>query len=1022
MKLYELSVNRPVATAMLFSAVIVFGVYSFTRLPIDLFPRIEAPVITVLTPYPGASAFDVEQNVTRELETALSTIGYLEEIYSESIDNASIITLNFDWEADMLEVAADVRDAINRARIFLPAGIEDPLIQKFDTGAIPVMVFSAIADESYYELESLLDDEVIAPLNRVPGVGAVIMFGAPEQEIKVSIDPVKLEAYNLDIDRINQLIRSENIMVPAGHLDLGISSYNLRTNAEFTSEEDIGNIVVAYSEGQAVYLNEVATVSLAFKEAASIGRIDGSRGVIFIASKQADANTVSVASEINKRLPALQERLPADVELIVLFDTSVFINQAINNLSMVLFYALMFVVLIVFAFLHRWRATLIIAVTIPVSLVVGLIYLALTGGTLNIISLSSLAIALGMVVDDAIVVLENVIRRIEAGDEPKAGAIRGTREVFTAVVASTLTVVAVFLPLTFITGMLGIWFQELGFIVVVTVVTSTVSALMLTPMLASVMIEQIEKKKKPGMLLKHYVAGFTRNFSALEENYARAIRWSLIRKKRVVAGAVVIFAASIALTPLIGFEFMPVSDNSQITMEAELSTGRNLAYTEKVVGELETMFREEVPEIKNYGIQAGGTGFAGTQPGFIVNVTMSLVGIAERDRSIFEVAEVLRERMAEIPEIRRFEVNPGGGGPGGVRPVEINILGRDLAATSVFADELIARMQDIEGVRDIRSSRGDDRTEFELRLDREKLAFSGMNSSVVSNAVRGSMDGLTSSQFRRAGREYDIVVRYRDEDRHSLSAVEHISLMTPAGLPVRVADLGEIREIQTPPNIERLNRERVVTVSSGLIGRPLSDVVADLDRIIAEMDIPAGVEIQYGGDIEELEGAFSDLFLILIISLILVYIVMAGQFESFRDPLVIMFSIPFAMTGVLLAALFTGIALSVVGMLGAVILVGIVVKNAIVLIDYIRLLQSNGMEIFESIIEAGKLRLRPVLMTTFTTILAMFPLALALGEGAEMWSPMAISVIGGLAFSTLITLGLIPVMYAIFNRKRIEIN
>lgn len=1020
MKLYELSVGRPVATAMLFTAIIVFGAYSFTRLPVDLFPDFEVPVITVITSYPGASAIDIEQNVTRELETALSTISNLDEIYSESIDNASVITLTFDWEANMLEVVSDVRDAINRAQMFLPEGIDDPFIQKFDTGAIPVMGISAVADDSFYDLENLLDDEVIAPLNRISGVGAVVMFGVPEQQVKVLIDPVKLEAYNLDIDRVTQLIRSENIAVPAGQLDLGVSSYNLRTNSEFASEEEIGNIVVTHNEGQAVYLDEVATVTSGFKEETSIGRVDGSRGVILLASKQADANTVTVANEIQKQLPTLQERLPADVELIVLFDTSEFINQAINNLSMVLFFALMFVILIVFAFLHRWRATLIIAVTIPVSLLVGLIYLALTGSSLNIISLTSLAIALGMVVDDAIVVLENVIRRIEAGDKPKAGAIRGTREVFTAVIASTLTVVSVFLPLTFISGMMGIWFQELGFIVVVTVVTSTVSALMLTPMLASVMIKHIDKKKNPGMLFKSYVTHFARNFSTLEEKYAQAIRWSLHRRKRVVAGAILIFGSSIALIPLIGFEFMPVSDNSQITMEAELATGRNLDFTEEVIRDLETMFKTEVPEMDNYAIQAGGTGFAGTQPGFVVNIIMGLVGISERDRSIFEIAEVMREKLAEIPEIRRFEVNAGGGGPGGVRPVEINILGRDLTTTSVIADNLMEQLENIEGIRDIRSSRGDDRTEFEVRLDREKLAGSGMNSSMVSNAVRGSMDGLTTSQFRRAGNEYDIIVRYRDEDRHSLSSVEHISMMTPSGQKVRVGDVGQIREFRTPPNIERFNRERVVTVTSGLTGRPLSEVVDEIDLVLADIELPAGVEIQYGGDIEDLEEAFSDLFLILIISLILVYIVMAGQFESFRDPLVIMFSIPFAMTGVLLAALLTGTALSVIGMLGAVILVGIVVKNAIVLIDYIRLLQSNGMEVLESIIEAGKLRLRPVLMTTFTTILAMLPLALALGEGAELWSPMAISVIGGLAFSTLITLGLIPVMYAIFNRKRIK--
>ncbi|MEX1137129.1 MAG: efflux RND transporter permease subunit [Balneolales bacterium] len=1020
MRLYELAVERPVAIGMVFFAVIVFGFFSFSRLPIDLFPEIEPPVLTIITTYQGVSALEMEQNVTEPLEDALSTIPNMDEMYSESLDNTSTITLEFDWGIDMVEISNDVRDAISRSREALPEGIDEPLIQKFDAGAIPVIILSATADESFGDLEDILDDQLVGPLNRVSGVGAVNISGAPIREVQVLFDPLRMNAYNLDIEQVAQIIGAENIITPAGRVDLGDMSYNLRTNSEFQHEDEIGDVVVSSEDGQTVYLRDVARVESAFEEETSITRVNGERGVTVTVNKQSDANTVSVASNILDRLPSIENNLPADVTIGVVLDTSEFITSSINNLSSVLFFAIVFVILVVLFFLHQWRATFIVAVTIPVSLIVAFIYLALSGGTLNIISLSSLAIALGMVVDDAIVVLENVMKRIEKGDPPKEAAVRGSKEVFTAVIASTLTVVAVFLPLTFITGMMGIWFQELGFIVVVTMVTSTLSALMLTPMLASVMLGHVEKRKKPGLMMSWVMRTFDSSFSAIENQYGAAIRWSLNRRKTTVGGAFALFVSSLMLMPLIGTEFMPVSDNSRLQINAELATGRSLDFTSDVTTQIEGIIEEEIPEIRSMSISAGGSGWGGATSSHIINASIQVVDLGERERSIFEMAEILRDRLDDLPEVVTYQVEAGGGGAGGARPVEIQIVGPDLEETTIISDELISRMEDIQGIRDVAASRGDARPEFELILDRDKLAASGLNSSTVSNVVRGKMDGLISTQYRSEGDEYDVVLSYEEESKHSLASIENIRVNTPSGLQVRVASLGEIQEVMTPPNIERLDRERVITVSSGLVGRALGDVVTDIQGEIAGMEIPANVDIIYGGDIEEQQETFSDMLLILILSLMLVYIVMAGQFESFKDPLVIMFSIPFAFTGVLLALLITNTPLGVIGMLGAVILVGIVVKNGIVLIDYIRLLQSQGMGIIESIVEAGILRLRPVLMTTLTTILAMMPLAIAAGEGAETWQPMAITVIGGLAFSTVITLGLIPVMYAIFNRKRIK--
>lgn len=1021
MKLYQLGVNRPVTTAMIFIAVMVFGIFSYIRLPVDLFPEIEAPVVTVITSWSGASAQEVERNLTEPLENTLSMVPNLNEIYSESLDNASVVVLEFDWGMDMLEISDDVRDAVSRARQFLPEGADEPIIQKFDAGAIPVIILSVTAEESYDDLETILEDRVVAPMNRIPGVGAVNIAGAPVREVQILIDPVRFEAYHLDIQQVAQILGAENVTVPAGRLDLGALTYNLRTNSEFRSLEEIGQVVVAHHEGRSVYLHEVAEIISGFEEETIISRVDGGRGVTLTVNKQSDANAVSVAQQIVAQLPRLQQTLPSDVKVSVLLDTSEFITSSVGNLASVLFYAILFVTLVVLLFLHTWRATLIIAATIPVSLVTAFIYLTLTGSTLNIISLSSLAIALGMVVDDAIVVLENIMRRVEEGDDPREAAIRGPREVFNAVIASTLTVIAVFLPLTFVTGMMGFWFRELGFIVVVTMTVSTISALMLTPMMASLMLDfrsiSEGNEEKPSWR-NRFSEAFNRQFTRIEEHYGRMIALFLSRKKTVVGISSTIFIASLLMVPLIGTEFMPASDNNQLQIDMELATGRNLEFTTRVIEQIEEIIFEEVPELRNMSIRAGGSGFeGGVDPVHVITGNLQMVSRTERNRSVFEIADRLRERIEELPEIESLQVTAGGHSAGSIRPIQIHVVGRDLDQIGEVAEELVERMKGIQGVTDPATSRGSERPEFELVLDREKLAAAGLNSSTVSTTVRGKMDGLVATRYRDRGEEYDVVIRYQDADRHSLASLESLTVMTPSGRPMLVSDLGEVREILTPPNIERLNRERVVTVSAGLAGKALNDATAEIREQVARMEIPPGVEILYSGDIEDQAEAFQDLFLILLLSLILVYIVMAGQFESLKDPFVIMFSVPFALPGILILMLLTGTPLSVIGMLGGVILVGIVVKNGIVLVDYIRLLREEGEGLAESIVKAGILRLRPVLMTTLTTILAMFPMALSIGEGAEIWAPMGIAVIGGLTFSTVVTLGLIPVLYAIVNRK-----
>ena len=1019
MNLFRTSVRRPVATTMVFIAIIVFGVFSYLRLPVDLFPEIDAPVLSVITTYQGAGALDIEQNVTDDLEGLLGTVPNLDEMNSESVDDMSVITLEFDWEADMTEATNDVRDALGPASQMLPSGADEPFIQKFDAGAIPVVIYSATADDSYYELEQIIDDQLVGPLNRIPGVGDVSVTGAPELQIDVTVDADRLDDYNLDVEQVAQALQAENISSPAGDVELGDDSYNLRVDSRFSEIDEIEEVILANYEGRNVYVRDVASVSEGLEDETAISRVDGRQGVSFAVQKESDANTVEVAQRVRGQMPGLTERLPDDVEIDVIIDTSDFIVNSIDNLSSVLFYALVFVVLVVLVFLRRWRATVIIAATIPVSLIVAFIYLMLTDSSLNIISLSSLSIALGMVVDDAIVVLENVMRHIEEGSRPVEAAIYGTGEVGIAVFATTLTVVAVFLPLTFITGQMGIWFGQLGMIVVVTVVTSTLAALTLIPMMGSLLLRSRQDRTEPIAPMRAVSSFVETTLTDLETGYGTSLRLALRYKKTVVVGAIVIFGATVAMVPHIGTEFMPTSDDSRIEVEGELETSRSLDYTARVVAEIEDRVVDEVPELKllssTAGVGGGGWIGAGTTNEF--SLRLELVDLDERHRSTFEIADDLRAILDERPEVVTYSATAGSGGDGDDSPpLMIHVLGHDLDATTQTADELAAYMEGVEGTRDVTISRGASRPEFEFAFDRNRLSHFGLTSASVSTAIRGAIAGQTATEFRRDGHEYDVVVRYDEASRHDLETIEQMSVMAPDGRRVRLRELGEIVEYQAPPNIERLDRERVVTVEAGLQDRPLNEAVDEIRAWIDDRNPGPQQTIVISGDFEDQQETFAELGLILLLSLILVYLVMAGQFESLKEPFVIMFSIPFAFTGVLLAALLTGTSLGVMSMLGAIILVGIVVKNAIVLIDYVKLLRNRDYRPVDAIVDGGISRLRPVLMTTATTVLAMLPLALSTGEGAEMWRPLAIAVVGGLLFSTLVTLILVPVVYGLFDR------
>ncbi len=1020
MSLYASAVKRPIMTTLCFVAVAIMGLFSLSTLPIDLYPDIETNTIMVMTSYQGASAQDIEQNVTRPLENVLNSVEHLKHISSKSRENISVITLEFEYGYDIDVLTNDVRDKLDMVESSMPDDAENSIIFKFSTDMIPIILLSVEAEESMPGLYKILDDAVANPLARVNGVGSVSISGAPKREIHVYVDPVKLEAYNLSIETISALIAAENRNIPGGSFDIGSDTYSLRVQGEFTSSDQMRDIVVGSRGGKNIYLRDVARIDDSLEERAQQTHTNGNKGAMIIVQKQSGANSVEISNKVLEMLPDLQKRLPSDVKLGIIVDTSDNIRNTIASLVETVLYALLFVVIVVFCFLGRWRATMIICITIPISLIASFIYLAMTGTSLNIVSLSSLSISIGMVVDDAIVVLENVTTHIERGSDPKQAAVHGTNEVAISVIASTLTLIAVFFPLTLVTGMTGVLFQQLGWMVTIMMIISTVCALTLTPMLCS---QMLRKDVKHGKIYTILFTPINNALDALDRAYGRSLNFVVTHKISSIIVCTAIFFASIFLLRFVGTEFFPTSDNGRLGVNLELPIGTRVEIADEVTKRLATEWREKYPEIKvlNYttGQASSDNTFASLQDNgsHIISMNIKLVDLKDRERGIVEIAELMRQDLKNYPEFKKQQVNVGGqrgGGMSGQSTIDYEIYGYDFEETDSTAQRLKRILSGIKGTADITISRSDYQPEYQVDFDREKLAIYGLNLQTAATYLRNRINGSLASRYREDGEEYDIKVMYAPEHRTSISDIENILIYNAAGHGVRVKDVGTVVERFTPPTIERKDRERIITVSTVVSGVPMSDVVTASQAEIEKMDLPQGVNISIAGSYEDQQDSFSDLLMLGLLIIILVYIVMAAQFESYVYPGIIMTSLPFAFTGVFLLLFLTGNNLNVMSMIGAIMLIGIVVKNGIVLIDYITLNRERGMSIRSAVVLGGESRLRPIIMTALTTILGMVPMAVGTGEGAEMWRPMGVAVIGGLTFSTLLTLFYVPAMYCMF--------
>ncbi|MDE5876954.1 MAG: efflux RND transporter permease subunit [Muribaculaceae bacterium] len=1021
MSLYGAAVKRPIMTTLCFITVIILGLFSLAKLPIDLYPDIDTNTIMVITIYPGASASDIEQNVTKPLENTLNSVEHLKHITSQSRENTSVITLEFEYGYDIDVLTNDVRDKLDMVESSLPDDCENPIIFKFSTDMIPICLLSVSAKESMAGLYKILDDNVANPLARVDGVGSVSISGAPKREIHVYVDPARLEAYNLSVETISAIIQSENRNVPGGSFDVGSNTYALRVQGEFDDSSQLKNLPVGSYNGRIIYLHDVARVDDSLEERTQETYIGGEAGAMIIIQKQSGANSVAISEKVMKMLPRLQRNLPSDVKIGVIVDTSDNIRNTIASLEETVLYALLFVMIVVFVFLGRWRATLIIIITIPVSLIASFIYLFATGNSLNIVSLSALSISIGMVVDDAIVVLENVTTHIERGADPRQAAVHGTNEVAISVIASTLTLIAVFFPLTLVTGMTGVLFRQLGWMVTIMMIISTTCALSLTPMLCS---QWLRLNNNHSRLYDKLYMPIERALDRFDNAYASLLRLVVSHKTVTIIICLGTFVGSIFLMKFVGTEFFPTADNGRLGVNIELPIGTRVEIAKESMSRLDAQWRAEYPEIEAISYTVGPASSDNTfaslseSGSHIISMNIRLSDPDKRQRGIKEIAAQMRKDIERgYPEFRKAQVNVGGGrnqGMGGQSTVDFEIYGYDFTATDSVARDLKQILAGIEGTADITISRSDYQPEYQVDFDREKLALYGLNLQTAAYYLRNRINGSTASQFREDGEEYDIKVMYDPDARTSIEDLENIVIYTPTGKGVKLKELGKVVQRFTPPTIERKDRERLITVSAVVDGVPLSQVVADAQAEIDNMHLPPGIIIGLSGSYEDQQDSFSDLLLLGVLIIILVYVVMAAQFESLTYPGIIMTSLLFAFSGVFIILWLTGHTLNVMSMIGAIMLIGIVVKNGIVLIDYITLNRERGMGIRTAVIDGGRSRLRPVVMTTLTTILGMVPMAMGTGQGAEMWRPMGTAVIGGLTFSTILTLLFVPVLYCVF--------
>jgi HAE1 family hydrophobic/amphiphilic exporter-1 len=1014
MNLPTLAIKRPIAILMAVCIVLVLGGFSFINLPVDLLPEMQFPVVAVITGYDGAAPEEVETMVTRPLEQILSTVPSIERISSTSGQGSSVVVLEFNWGTDMDFRAMDARERVDRVIGFLPEGVESPLIIQADPSMMPIVAVAVTGDMNTVELKRMAEDIVKPRLDRIEGVASVEVIGGIEREIKVVADPAILASYGLTLDQLGQILRMENLNVSAGRVQDGGSELQVRTLGQFTTLSGLENLVLYSNPAGTVYLRDVAQVEDTHKTQQQLLRLNGTPGIGVNVFKQSDANTVTVAAEISRALTELENSFPEGSSAGILFNQADFINDSIGSVLRVGLVGAILAVFILFMFLRNLRSTLVIGLAIPVSIISTFVLMYFNGLTLNLITLSGLALGIGMMVDNAIVILENIFRMRQEGMEAKEAAAKGSNEVADAVIAATLTTIVVFLPVVFVKGIASQIFSSMAWTISFALFASLIVALSVIPLLSSRLLKVGVEKNGENKLS----AAFEQLFSRVEQSYGQLLRWAICHRKFVVIVMIVAFAGSVALVPFVGTEFIPGMDDGWLDVTVRLPDGSSLADTEALVGRVES--RLAVIEEIDYVFTTVGTGQGMGSSGSAISTRAAIdVRLTPLNRRRLNNAEVADKIRTDLQTVAGAEINIRASqgmsmGSSGV-PVDIMIKGDSLITLRQLTDEVRRIVENVEGTRETATSFDRGWPELQVTVDREKASAYGLQSIAVANALRTALSGQVVTRFRTGSEELDVRLQVPDNMRSSISALQEIEIANQNGMRIPLGEVAEFRQVMGPVSISRNDQVRSARVTAQLAGRSLGPVVADINRSLDNLALPSGYSIEYAGDQQLMSDSFGSLWQALLLAILLVYMIMAAQFESLLHPFIIMFALPQTFVGVVLALVITGRTLNVPAFIGVIMLAGIVVNNAIVLVDYINKLRGRGYSTREAILTAGPVRLRPILMTTLTTILGMFPLALGLGAGAETQAPLATVVIGGLAVSTLLTLVVVPVIYSLME-------
>ncbi|MFN2447705.1 MAG: efflux RND transporter permease subunit, partial [Vicinamibacterales bacterium] len=1022
MSIPRLAIERPVTMFMITFVVILLGAISLTRLPVDLMPDTQFPSITVRVNYAGVGPLEMEELVTRPIEQAVSAVAGLDQINSTSAEGSSMVRLMFTWGTDLAEASDEVRTRVDRVRGRLPEDADPPIIFKFDSTSFPIMGIGVEGDYDAVTLRELAQNDLSPRLERVAGVAAVTIDGGLRRQVHVDLSREKITALNLSVDRVVQILRTENQNIPLGEVDEADRTLLLRSPGQFTNIDEVKNLVVLTRAGVPVYLRDIAEVSDATEDRRSFTRINGKPGIRMRVTKQSGTNTVQIAEGTREEIERINREVDG-IRLSVLDDQSVFINRSIHSVQEHAMIGSVLVIAIIFLFLRNLKSTLIICTSIPISVVGTFALLYFGGYTLNTLTFGGLALGIGMIVDAAIVVLENTYRHLEMGKDRVTAAIDGSEEVWSAILASTLTHIAVFVPMLFLTGISSIMFGQLAAVVSFSLAMSLFVAVTIVPVLCSRLLDPPDHGlNKTGPIAAMNRWG-DRVLTGLDNVYSRSLHGALHHRPTVFGVGFALFVVAVLLLPRVGFEFQPTTDEGEVTVDAELAVGTRVDLTEAVLLRLEDAIRETVPETVMLITQGGGGGMGGwgNQSSHRGSVQVRLLPRTERERSNEEIAMALRRDLSGLPGVivrarpsggQQMRGMPGGGGDG---RLSVEIRGHDLDEARRMARDVKTMLETTPGIADSRVQQDQGRPELAIRVDRDKAALLGMTVTGVAETIRTNVAGTQAAMFREAGNEYPIVVRLREEDRRQVGSIGDVLLSTPTGQVLPAKNVMVMDRDTGPVQIERQNQERIMRVSAET-EVTLSRAVEAIQARLSEVSVPPEFAVGFGNDVQEQERSFRELQLVLILAIVLVYAVMASQYESLRDPFIIMFSIPLAAIGVVGALLLTNTPFSMQAYIGVIMLAGIVVSNAILLVDYANTLRHRDkLPIRQAIETAGRHRLRPILMTSGCTALGLVPMALGIGEGAELQAPLARVVIGGLLTSTLITLVFVPAMYTLFE-------